>query len=231
MLKWSMWLAAVVMVTGPSTAFSADDACDGFGVLDGQLDTDDADAFLTGAHTRDFFGRSVARVGDINGDGFEDLAVGAPGVDTTGSDAGAAYLFLGPINDTDTLSADTADVVINGSGPYGYLGWTVAAAGDLDLDGYDDVIVGAPSRAGSSTPTGYAVVIGGSANLPSLIDASSDSTAMLLGATSGDQFGFSAATVGDLNGDGFPEVIIGAPENDVAGKSAGAAYVFGSWDR
>jgi VCBS repeat protein len=87
---------------------------------------------LTGGDAADVFGWSVAGVGDVNGDGYGDLIVGAPGI-------GRAYLHYGGPE-----AAPVADVVFHGpgGGPLGF-GYSVSSAGDFNGDGYPDIIVGA----------------------------------------------------------------------------------------
>lgn len=171
------------------------------------------DATLTGGAAGDAFGASVGFAGDVNGDGFGDLIVGAPGNDAGGMNAGRAYVFLGgpgasfdPTIDGTLTGANTADA----------FGVSVGTAGDVNGDGFDDVIVGANQT--MSAP-GRAYVFLGGAGVA--FDATPDGT--LAGQVNGDYFGYSVATAGDVNGDGFADVVVGA---FVYGSGAGRAYVF-----
>ncbi len=138
------------------------------------------------------FGESVA-AGDIDGDGFSDLIVGAMNFD------GAAYLFRG----SETGPSSTPTTLLGPAGVFGNFGWSVAVAGDLDGDGYDDVLLGGP-RANSDE--GAVVVFRGGPSEPSVASVSP------LGGPSGmrGRFGTSVAAAGDIDLDGFADVIIGA---------------------
>ena len=137
------------------------------------------------------FGNSVAGAGDVNGDGYADLIVGAPGAD-------AAYLFYGSAAGfAATLASATADATLPGTAGTRF-GASVAGAGDVNGDGYADVIVGSPGEAAAYVYYGSAT---GTA-----------STAFLtLSDIAGSRFGASVATAGDANGDGYDDVVVGAP--------------------
>ncbi len=130
------------------------------------------------------------------------------------------------MSDAGALDVSNADVTIIGIGPNGYFGWDVAGGGDVDNDGFDDLLVGAPGLFFSSQPEGYVSIISGGPALPAVLDSATDSTAILVGDVIGDDFGHSVTGIGDINGDGFDDVTVGAPLNDGAGNDAGAAYAF-----
>jgi hypothetical protein len=144
----------------------------------------------TGAAAGDVFGLSVSSAGDVNGDGYADVIVGAPGNDTAGTDAGRAYVFYGG------PGADAAaDLTLTGAGAGDVFGFSVSSAGDVNGDGYADVIVGA---LGSEPGGGRAYVYFGGPGA----DAVADLT--LMGAAgSFDGFGWSVSSAGDVNGDGY----------------------------
>ncbi|MBK6506408.1 MAG: FG-GAP repeat protein [Ignavibacteria bacterium] len=147
-----------------------------------------------GSSTQDFFGFDVSSAGDVNADGYEDIIIGAPYNDAGGTDAGRAYIFFGGA----VVNID-ADVVLIGLGAYQLFGHSVSSAGDVNNDGYDDVIVGAPSDGTNNLfPKAY-IYYGGAA-----MDNSPD---VILSGTV--NFGFSVATAGDINDDGFSDVIVG----------------------
>ncbi|MEQ1567159.1 MAG: integrin alpha [Myxococcota bacterium] len=112
------------------------------------------DAKITGVAAGDRAGTAVTVVHDLDGDGFGELVIGAPGSDTTGEDAGAVYVMFGPVFGLRSL--DEADVQIDGAGAFDFLGQAVAAPGDLDGDGWDDLVVGAPYHDGLAPSGGAA---------------------------------------------------------------------------
>jgi hypothetical protein len=170
---------------------------------------------LTGAAAGQQFGNSAGAAGDVNGDGYADVVVGAPGDDVFGTDAGAAYVFFGG-----TSPDAVADVTMYGATAFDYYGLAVGGAGDVNGDGYADWIVGAPLNDTGGNDIGRAYVFWGGATP----DAGPDLA--LPGVAAADEFGHAVGTAGDVNGDGYSDVVVGAYRNDTAGGTAGAAYVF-----
>ena len=164
---------------------------------------------FTGEAAEDWFGVSVASAGDVNNDGFADLIVGAPRNDAGGTDAGRAYVFSGQTGDT--LYVFTGEDTAN------FFGGSVSSAGDVNNDGYDDLIVGAFRNDAGGNGAGRAYVFSGQ---------SGDTLFVFTGEAEFDQLGFSVAFAGDVNNDGFDDLIVGADGNDAAGPAAGRAYVF-----
>ena len=111
-----------------------------------------ADATLTGEATSDQAGRSIANGSDLNGDGFDDLVIGAYGNDTGGNNAGAVYAVHGPLSGAIGLAS--ADAVFVGNGIGQTAGTAVAAGGDLDGDGLEDALIGAPGDDTASSNAG-----------------------------------------------------------------------------
>ncbi|KAB3547907.1 MAG: hypothetical protein C5617_001265, partial [ANME-2 cluster archaeon] len=107
----------------------------------------------------DYFGYSVASAGDVNGDGYDDVIVGAYHNDNGGSDAGKAYVYLGSASGLSTTASWTATGEVGDD----YFGYAVASAGDVNGDGYDDVIVGAHGNNDGGNDIGKAYVYLGSA--------------------------------------------------------------------
>ena len=162
-------------------------------------------------------GFSVATAGDVNGDGFSDVIVGAWGYDNGQTDEGRALVYHGSPTGLSLASNWTAESNLAGA----LFGWSVATAGDVNADGFADVIVGAWSYDGGETDEGRAFVYHGSPSGLSLTPewtAESDQTNA--------QFGTRVATAGDVNGDGFADVIVGAPffDNDLSYE--GRAFVY-----
>jgi hypothetical protein len=155
----------------------------------------------------------VASAGDVNGDGYPDLIVGAPGYGY-GSSPGVAYLFLGgPDGVSATPAVTFHDPNHTARAMFAY---SVAGVGDINGDGYSDLLIGAYSANGGAGAV-YVYFGGptGPSNVPSQI-------LLNPGGTSEDLFGYPVATAGDVNGDGYADVIIGAD----GAHGAGAAYVF-----
>lgn len=196
--------------------------------------------FSSGQH-RSRMGWAVSSAGDVNGDGFADILVGAPFyVDPACPEGvGAVFLWYGGVPDGVTnpsgLGADgtpaNADWKFCGP-PFAYvpgeIGYSVAAAGDVNRDGYGDIIVGARVASEASDPVGagHAYVFYGS-SMGLRTDGRPDW--QVRGSAPGALLGYSVAGGTDINGDGFHDVIVGAPNYDLngpLGDDRGAVYVF-----
>ncbi|MCI0588484.1 MAG: FG-GAP-like repeat-containing protein [Planctomycetes bacterium] len=146
---------------------------------------------LAGAAGGDGFGRSVARAGDVDGDGIPDIVVGAPQGPTA---PGYARVYSG--------ASGALLLTLTGAAAGDRFGWSVSSAGDVDGDGSDDVIVGAPSSTVPTFGIGYARVVSG---------ATGSTLLTLAGNTTFEEFGFAVAGMGDVDGDATPDVAVGAP--------------------
>ncbi|MDP2309080.1 MAG: FG-GAP-like repeat-containing protein [Pseudomonadota bacterium] len=166
-----------------------------------------AAATLTGEGTENYFAWSVSDAGDVDGDGYDDVIVGAPAYDVG---AGRAYVYLGSSSGMSSAAATTLS-----GGPDDSLGRSVSRAGDVDNDGYDDVMVGA--YYGDWTSTGQAYVYLGSSS-----GLSGTPATTLTAEAAGDQFG-SVAAAGDVNNDGYADVIVGAAGH---ATSTGRVYLY-----
>jgi hypothetical protein len=171
--------------------------------------------FFTGQAAGDQFGVSVSTAGDVNGDGYRDIIVGAQGNDAGGTDAGRAYIFFGGIS-----IDNTADVTMTGEAAGRFFGSTVSTAGDVNGDGYSDVIVGAFLNDAGGTDAGRAYIYFGGTSMDNTADVT------MTGEAAGDRFGISVSAAGDVNGDGYSDVIVGATLSDAGGTDAGRSYIY-----
>ncbi len=189
------------------------------GPFSGTRSLADAEARFDGEADADKAGFAVAAAGDLDGDGIADLLMGAYGNDTAAAGAGAAYVFRGPITGNYPLWA--ADIVLLGEQAGDQAGWAVAGLGDTNGDGLGEVAVGAPLEHGNGAYRGAAYVVSG--DVQGTISLG-ESMAVAVGTAGGDLAG-QAVAGGDINGDGYADLFVGAPESDLGGNGAGAAYV------
>ncbi len=174
----------------------------------------------------DVFGHSLADLGDLDGDGLNDLAVGATGDDDGGVDRGAVYIMFmqadgtvkahQKISDTEgALSVDFSD--------YDHFGTSVSSLGDMDGDGITDIAVGSTSLNSTGyvlilflnndgTVKNYQKITNNEGNLPDILDID-------------DYFGWSLASIGDRDNNGVVDLAVGAPGDDDGGDAKGAVYI------
>ena len=197
-----------------------------YGPVAGERSLADADVRILGAAAYDNAGIAAASAGDLNADGIDDLVVGSYGADANGPDAGAAFVFMGPVSGQ--LNTNNAHVRIDGVIPGQWVGYSVAGAGDVNGDGRADLLVGAVGTASRGEDTGAAYLFLGPITSDRTV---AQADAILHGGSAGDRLGGTVAGAGDLNNDGYADVVVGTPYADVDGQEdAGAAYViYGPW--
>jgi Ca2+-binding RTX toxin-like protein len=205
---------------------------------------DGTDGFAVSGIPEDLFGRSVSEAGDVNGDGFDDVIIGAPnhsaspyGYDPFGY--GLSYVMFGKANWTghpQIFFNGTDGFTLSSKENYGRLGYSVSSAGDVNGDGFADLIVGAPGEYrpyDGGNQTGQAYVVFGKASWA----GTPDFDLATLNGSNGfrlthpgayEYAGFSVSSTGDINGDGLDDLIVGVPNESNTG---GASYVvFGKAD-
>jgi Ca2+-binding RTX toxin-like protein len=177
----------------------------------------------------DFAGYSVSGAGDVNGDGIDDLIIGATHKDQgTIYAAGASYVVFGTTSGfSSVLDVSTLDgsngFRINGTAAYDRVGFSVSGAGDINGDGFDDLVVGAPFTNLNGSYSGSTYVVFGAASFGATLELSSldGDTGFRLDGDANFFNGFSVSGAGDINGDGFADLVSGAP----GGNGPGAAFV------
>ena len=173
----------------------------------------DAPTFLES----DYLGYSVSGAGDVNGDGYDDVIVGAPRYENAEAREGAAFIYHGSVSGISTVPA----VILESNQAGAMLGSSVSGAGDVNGDGFDDVIVGASLYSNGELFEGAAYVylgsVSGISTIPAVILESNQAGAML---------GSSVSGAGDVNDDGWDDVIVGAPQYDDTETDEGVAFVY-----
>ncbi len=188
------------------------------GDFEGNLDDDDG------------FGGAIAALHDLNGDGFLDLAVGAPGDDDGGVDHGAVWvLFLkddGKVRIFQKISEDEGGFTGNLNAGDGF-GAAITNLGDLDRDGVDDLAVGAPWDDDGGTDRGavWILFMNQDGSVKASQKISSREGELSREPQDGDHFGSALTTIGDLNGDGVIDLAVGNPGDDDGGTDRGAVWI------
>ena len=189
---------------------------------------------LDGVAVGDQSGYSVSSAGDVNGDGFDDLIIGAPRTSNNGDVSGSGYVVFG--RDTGfspTLNLSSLDgsngFRLDGAAAFDRAGYSVSSAGDVNGDGFDDLIIGAFFAAPNGNLSGSSYVVFGQASgfsaTQNLSTLDGNNGFRLDGVAVDDQSGRSVSSAGDVNGDGFDDLIIGAGYADPNGGNSGSSYV------
>jgi hypothetical protein len=164
-----------------------------------------------------YMGISVASAGDVNGDGYSDVIVGADFYSNGQAEEGAAFVYHGSATGISTIAA----AIVESNQANAYMGWSVASAGDVNGDGYSDVIVGVTDYNNGQASEGGAFMYHGSATgISTTVAAIVESNQAFA------SMGWSVASGGDVNGDGYSDVIVGALNFDNGQTNEGAAFVY-----
>ncbi|EKD50620.1 MAG: hypothetical protein ACD_62C00479G0001 [uncultured bacterium] len=186
----------------------------GAGNLSGDLSAENANVTFVGEAANDYLGLAIASAGDVNGDGLGDFMIAAKGNDAGGSNAGKVYLIYGRDFSTDDATVDgvfdltQANFIIKGQAANNYFGHALASAGDVNADGYGDIMIS--SKDYNSAQGRIYLFQGGS--LSGTVSASS-ATATFTGEGIGETAGYALSTAGDFNADGYDDLVISAYYN------------------
>ncbi len=179
-----------------------------------------ANVTLLGPIVASQFGRAVSTAGDLNGDGYSDVVVGAPNGAIGQSNEGIVYVYYG----SPTGVPAAASVVLQSNQVNAFFGYAVSTAGDVNGDGFADLLVGAQNwedNAATESQEGGVFVYHGSA-----AGISTAPTIILQSNVTLTYFGMSVASAGDINNDGYSDIVVGAPYANFPTSLEGAAYVF-----
>jgi hypothetical protein len=232
-----------IIIGAPSSIFSSGNRNGQVYIIFGKAsgwsknkDLSGADASFVGKNAQDYAGTAVAGAGDLNGDHYDDIIIGAYGNDDGKQDGGTTYVIFGkPSGWSNDVSL--TNVNINASyyaeADFDYAGWSLNGAGDVNADGYDDFLVGAKWHDNVFFEAGTTYLVLGKKNGW----ATGVSLATVAGSWKGEAMlnwaGFYQNGAGDVNGDGYDDFLIDAPWNGQTGSHAGQAYLIlgknGGW--
>ncbi|PVD54080.1 hypothetical protein DC498_01425 [Terrimonas sp.] len=174
-------------------------------------------ALLESNQANTLFGNSISRAGDVNGDGFSDILIGAPLYDNGQTDEGVVFVYTG----SSAGINNTPAIILERDQGNAQFGASVAAAADINADGYSDIVIGAPFYDNGETDEGAAFIYQGSA-----VGLSNTVVAVIESNQANAQMGISVSGAGDVNGDGYSDVIIAAPYFDNGETDEGVVWVY-----
>ncbi len=182
-----------------------------------------ADAFFTGPDNSQS-GRAVTGLGDVDGDGFDDFAIGSPYADHEGTNEGAVFVYYGgEAMDGGTLAA--APTILYGEADNDTFGTAVQGVGDVDGDGFPDLVVGAPDSDVNGSKSGTLYLFSGGARWPAEVTVA-DAVAVIRGDEENRQCAANLARPTDFNGDGWMDLVIGDRHPDLFGGVGVAVFIF-----
>ena len=193
---------------------------------------------LDGETAYDRSGSSISGAGDVNGDGMDDLLVGAREADPNGNNSGRSYVVFGKADtgavELSAITAGMGGFAVEGAAAGDLAGRSLSGAGDLNGDGLDDLLVGAPGADPNGDGSGRSYVVFGKADTAA-VELNAITLGLggfvLNGEAAGDASGAAVSGAGDVNGDGLGDLLIGAPTDDPNGEYSGRTYVvFGKAD-
>ncbi len=183
---------------------------------------------INGVDRYDLSGFSVSSAGDVNGDGLADLIVGAPGNDPSGASFVVFGRTDGTIVELSVVETGIGGFVINGVSVGDTSGESVSSAGDVNGDGFADLIVGATGDDPNGSASGASFVVFGKTD-GTVVELSTVENGtggfVINGVSANDQSGVSVSSAGDVNGDGFADLIVGTVDDDPNGSNSGASFV------
>ena len=180
-----------------------------------------ADYTFIGESDFDNAGQAVSSAGDIDGDGRDDILIGAPSSDNAGTNSGTAYVVLASSLTSPTIALSNADYTFDGESSFDSAGTGVASAGDVDGDGLKDNFIGANTTGIGGTSY---LVLGGSLGATGTRSLAT-ADYIFEGEATSDDAARAVASAGDIDGDGLDDLFIGAHNHDEGGDNAGTAYL------
>lgn len=192
--------------------------------LNDPLNGDGKGYAIKGEMALDHAGQTISSIGDLNGDGKEEILVGAVGNDAGGEDAGAGYVIWGKSTDSavqlTNVAAGTGGFKIIGEGKHDGAGSAMASITDLNGDGKSEILIGASASEAGGKDSGAAYVVfgKGTTSAVQLADIADGIGGYRITGDVGEQIGSTLTSLGDVNGDGLADILVGAP-------GSGRAYV------